>query len=65
MKKLIRKIVASIVSLTSDYACKTYGDVAELSRGPCARCVGVAVHGAPADIQPSGNSGQFREGRTT
>lgn len=45
MKRIIRKIAAFIVQLTSKYACKTYGDVAELSTGPCKRCVGKEVRG--------------------
>ena len=45
MKRIVRKIVSVIVSLTAKYVCKTYGDVAELSRGPCKRCVGCEVRG--------------------
>lgn len=46
MKRAIRSFVAWIVSLTNKYACTTYGDVAELSKGPCGRCVGSEVRGA-------------------
>ena len=49
MKRLVRKFVASIVRLTAKYACKTYGDVAELSHGPCQRCVGQEVKGPQAE----------------
>ena len=47
MKKLIRSVVAWLVELTNKYACTTYGDMAELSSGPCARCVGRQVTGPP------------------
>lgn len=43
MKRLLRKIVAYIVGLTAKFACKTYGDVSQLSAGPCKRCVGMEV----------------------
>ena len=45
MKKLIRRIVSLLVKFTGKYACETYGDKAELSSGPCARCVGQEVRG--------------------
>ena len=50
MKKLIRRIVFWIVRTTSKYACVTYGDIAELSAGPCMRCVGKATGGNPKDM---------------
>ena len=43
MKQIIRRIVAFVVKLTAKHACKTYGDIAELSAGPCQRCVGKSV----------------------
>ena len=51
MKQLIRRIVAFIVRLTMRHACETYGDAAELSVGPCQRCVGRAVQGPRQDKQ--------------
>ena len=45
MKKLIRSIVSFLVRLTAKYACETFGDIAELSKGPCDRCVGKEVRG--------------------
>ena len=48
MKKLIRRIVAKIVKWTDKHCCTTYGDKAELSSGPCGRCVGRAIHSPPA-----------------
>lgn len=48
MKRFIRKLVAAIVRLTDRYACNTYGDMAELSSGPCQRCVGRAIHSPPS-----------------
>lgn len=45
MKQIIRRIIAFVVRLTAKHACKTYGDVAELSSGPCKRCVGMRVNG--------------------
>ena len=45
MKKLIRCIVSFLVRLTTKYACETFGDIAELSKGPCDRCVGKEVRG--------------------
>lgn len=40
MRRAIRRVVAFIVRLADKYACETYDDVAELSRGPCRRCIG-------------------------
>ena len=48
MKKVIRWIVARLVRWTDKHCCRTYGDVAELSKGPCQRCCGMEVRGAPA-----------------
>ena len=49
MRRIIRCFVAWIVVLTSKHACKTYGEAAELSKGPCGRCVGREVRGAKVD----------------
>lgn len=45
MRVLVRHTVQGAVRLTDKYCCDTYGDVAELSEGPCKRCVGRAVIG--------------------
>lgn len=45
MKRVMRKMVAYIVKTADKYLCTTYGDKAELSDGPCGRCVGLAVRG--------------------
>lgn len=36
---IIKKIAKIIVRYASQYACRTYGDVAEMSEGPCQRSV--------------------------
>jgi len=53
MKKVIRTMVAWLVGMTNKYACTTYGDVAELSAGPCARCVGKQVTGPTTNETPN------------
>jgi len=53
---MIRRAVARIVAMTAKYACTTYGDVAELSPGPCARCVGQEVCGAAQSPATPNNS---------
>ena len=45
MKEAIRRMVTQIVEWTNKHCCPTYGDVAELSPGPCRRCVGHEVRG--------------------
>ena len=45
MRKLVRHTVQGVVRFTDKHFCDTYGDVAELSEGPCRRCVGRAVVG--------------------
>ena len=45
MKKLVRSFAGLVIRFAAKYACKTYGDVAELSHGPCQRCVGQQVIG--------------------
>lgn len=45
MKYVLRKFTAMLVRLTTKLACSTYGETAELSSGPCQRCVGRAVTG--------------------
>lgn len=45
LRRLVRHTVQGIVRFASKYCCDTYGDVAELSDGPCRRCVGRAVVG--------------------
>ena len=45
LRRLVRHTVQGIVRFASKYCCDTYGDVAELSDGPCRRCVGRAVAG--------------------
>ena len=46
MKKVIRWAVSKIVQWTIKHCCPTYGDVAELSKGPCQRCCGCEVRDA-------------------
>ena len=48
MKKVIRSVVAKIVTWADKTCCKTYGDKASLSSGPCQRCVGRQVVGLSA-----------------
>lgn len=50
MKWLLRKVARFFVVLADRYACDTYGDVAELSDGPCRRCVGHAVETISTDL---------------
>jgi len=54
MKKAIRWVVARIVRWTDKHCCTTYGDVAELSKGPCQRCVGREVRG-PVEVADTPN----------
>ena len=58
MKKVIRWIVARLVRWTDKHCCRTYGDVAELSKGPCQRCCGMEVRGAPASPATPNDRGQ-------
>ena len=51
MKSMLRWFARKVDAFTAKYACKTFGDVASLHKGPCERCVGRAV---------SDNTGAFR-----
>lgn len=51
MKRFLRWCVRRIVDLADRHLCTTYGDSAELHRGPCERCVGHAVVGAFSESQ--------------
>ena len=46
MKQIMRSAVAWVVRIAVKHLCKTYGDIAEMSPGPCTRCVGMEVRGA-------------------
>ena len=52
MKTFIRWSVSWIVRVARATACTTYGEIAELSAGPCQRCVGHAVSGPTVEEKP-------------
>lgn len=47
MKKALRLYARLVVNVTRKLACETFGDTAELSPGPCERCVGRALAELP------------------
>ena len=43
MKGLLRKMTRKLTGFVGRVACETFGEKAELSSGPCGRCVGKRV----------------------
>ena len=58
MKQTLRSVTAWLVRLTRSVACTTYGDIAQLSDGPCQRCVGRSIHGPAWDLSQHAASPQ-------